>query len=157
MAVVNIKAQHLNAFIKATMETFATMVNLAVVPGKIRMKDKQAYPYDVSGIIGLGGGVKGAVAMSFPRASAIAVVRGFMGEKTVTPGEMVDAIGELANIVVGAAKKDLAAFKIKISLPTVINGENHSISGPVDASSLVVPFEFPGGKFDMAVCFKSLI
>jgi chemotaxis protein CheX len=157
MAEVIIKAEHANPFVKAAIDTFQTMANLKVAPGKIRLKDKHTLPYDVSGIIGLSGGAKGMVALSFPKASALAVVRAFSGEKSISASKMVDAIGELANIVAGAAKKDLSQFKIKISLPTVITGDNHSIAGPVDTMCLVVPFDFPGGKFDLAVSFKSLI
>lgn len=157
MTPVIIKTEHLNPFIKSTIETFSTMVGMKAVAGRIRVKDRLTLSYDVSGIVGLSGGAKGTVALSFPRASALAVVRAFIGEKSVGTAKLVDAVGELTNIVTGAAKKDLAAFKLKISLPTVVTGEGHSISGPVDSASMLVPFEFPGGKFDLAVCFKSLI
>ncbi|MEO6098088.1 MAG: chemotaxis protein CheX [Fibrobacteria bacterium] len=157
MGNAGIKAEHVNPFIKAAIDTFHTMANLKAHSGKIVMKDKVATAYDVSGIIGLSGGAKGLVALSFPNASALAIVQAITGEKVVKESRIIDSIGELANIVAGAAKKDLSMFKIKISLPTVITGANHSISGPVDAMGLVVPFEYPGGKFDLTVCFKSLI
>ena len=157
MVDAGIKAEHVNPFIKAAIDTFQTMANLKAIPGKICMKDKLTSAYDVSGIIGLSGGAKGLVALSFPHASALAVVQAITGEKKVKESRIIDSIGELANIVAGAAKKDLSQFKIKISLPTVITGANHSINGPVDAMGLVVPFEYIGGKFDLAVCFKSLI
>jgi chemotaxis protein CheX len=157
MADAGIKAEHINPFIKAAIDTFQTMANLKARPGKICMKDKVVSAYDVSGIIGLSGGAKGLVALSFPNASALAIVQAITGEKEVKDSRIIDSIGELANIVAGAAKKDLSRFKIKIALPTVITGANHSISGPVDAMGLVVPFEFAGGDFDLTVCFKSLI
>lgn len=157
MAQVAVKAEHVNPFIKATMDTFATMVDMKISASKVKLKEGSDIAYDVSGIIGLSGGAKGSVALSFPRMVALAIVRGFTGEKVVTNTQMVDAIGELANIVAGAAKKDLAQYKIAISLPTVIMGEKHEVNGPVDAVNMVVPFECPAGKFDLAICFKSLI
>lgn len=157
MADAGIKAEHVNPFIAATIDMFQTMANLNPKPGKMCLKDKHISAYDVSGIIGLSGGAKGLVALSFPQASALAAVQAFTGEKNVKESRIIDSIGELANIVAGAAKKDLSQFKIKISLPTVITGANHSISGPVDAMGLVVPFEYAGGKFDLTLCFKSLI
>ena len=157
MVDTGIKAEHVNPFIKAAIDMFQTMANLKARPGRICMKDKVVSAYDVSGIIGLSGGVKGLVALSFPHASALAVVKAITGESAVKESKIIDSIGELANIVAGAAKKDLSKFKIKISLPTVITGANHSISGPVDAMGLVVPFEYAGGKCDLTVCFKSLI
>lgn len=157
MAEVKIKAEHVNPFIKATIETFTAMVNVKVTPGKVKLKGKEDSDYDVSGIIGLGGGAKGSVAVSFPRLSALAMVRAFTGEKVVTNTVMVDAIGELANIIAGAAKKDLTQYKISISLPTVVMGEKHAINGPVDTINMVVPFDSECGKFYLALSFKSLL
>ncbi len=157
MSEVTIKAQHVNPFIKATIETFATMVDLTVTPGKIKLKEDTDPSYDVSGIIGLGGGAKGTVALSFPRMTALNVVRAFMGEKVISTNKMVDAIGELANIVAGAAKRELTQYKIQISLPTVIVGEKHAINCPVDAISLMVPCECKAGNFFLILCFKSML
>ena len=157
MAELTIKAEHINPFIKATVDTFSTMVSLKITPGKVLLKANSTLSYDVSGIIGLGGGAKGSVALSFPRVSALGIVRAFTGEKVISTSSMVDAIGELANIIAGAAKQDLTKFKISISLPTVVLGEKHSIAGPVDALNMVVPFDCSAGKFDLGICFKSLV
>lgn len=157
MSEISIKAEHANPFIKATLETFATMTDLKLVPGKIKVKDNKDPSYDVSGIIGIGGGAKGSVALCFPRLTALGVVRAFMGEKIISTNKMVDAIGELANIVAGAAKRDLAQYKIQISLPTVIMGEGHAINVPGDAICLLVPFNCEAGKFSLNLCFKSML
>jgi chemotaxis protein CheX len=156
MKEIDIKAEHVNPFIKATIETFATMVNTKVTPGKVRFKGPDGLDYDFSGIIGLSGGARGLVAISFPKASALAVVRALMGEETVSTSGMVDAIGEIANIIAGAAKKDLMQFKISISLPTVITGEKHAINAPVDTINIIVPFDSEYGKFDLTLGFKSI-
>jgi chemotaxis protein CheX len=157
MSEVAIKAEHVNPFVKATVDTFATIVDMKIIPGKVKLKSQSDTNYDVSGIIGLSGGAKGTVALSFPRMVALPIVRAFTGEKVVSNNQMVDAIGEVANIVAGAAKKDLAQYKILISLPTVVMGEKHDVAGPVDAINLVVPFECPAGHFDLAICFKSML
>jgi chemotaxis protein CheX len=154
---VTIKAEHVNPFVKATMHTFQTIMQLKIHPGQVRAKDAIACSYGISGIIGLSGGAKGMVALSFPSDTALAVARAFIGETSVSTAKVKDAIGELANIIAGLAKKDLSRFKIKISLPTVITGQNHSVSGPEDAMGMVVPFTYPEGGFDLTVCFKSLI
>lgn len=157
MSEIAVKAEHVNPFIKATVDTFATIVDMKITPGKVQLKSASKTNYDVSGIIGISGGAKGTVALSFPRMVALPVVRAFTGEKVVTNNQMVDAIGEVANIVAGAAKKDLAQYKILISLPTVVMGDKHEVAGPVDSINLIVPFECPAGQFDLAICFKSLL
>jgi len=69
--------------------------------------------------------------------------------------DVTDAVGELANIIAGSAKKNLTDFKITISLPTVVLGAEHSIFEPKDVLSMIIPFQCDAGKFDVAVNLKS--
>lgn len=151
-----VKVEHINPFVKATMETFKSMVHTAVAPGKIMLVSGSPLKYDISGIIGLSGGAKGTVSLSFPRVTALKAVSEFIGEKVVALDETVkDAVGEMANIVAGAAKKDLTQYKISISLPSVIIGENHQVQGGKEVTPLAVPFESPLGNFHLVVSFTS--
>jgi chemotaxis protein CheX len=151
-----IKVEHIQPFIQATSLTFTTMVKSEAKPGKMRLQSGNATHHDVSGIIGLSGGAKGSVALSFPQLTALNVISAFIGEKmTALDKDALDAIGELANIVAGSAKQDLSKYKIMISLPTVITGSNHTLSGPSNIPELIVPFETVYGPFDLLVCFKS--
>ncbi len=154
---ITLKAEHVNPFIQATIQTFAAMVKLKVEPGRIRIKDTGAEAYDVTGVIGFTGGAKGSVSLSFTKATAHGVVASFLGEEKVTTNQITDAVGELANIVAGSAKHDLSRYKLAISLPTVILGDRHTVAGHGDSVAVVIPFDSPAGKFDLAVSFKSLI
>jgi chemotaxis protein CheX len=156
MAGVVIKVEHINPFVTSTMETFVKMVGIEAKPGKIALKKNTSLIYDVSGIIGLSGGAKGVVSLSFPKASALKITNKFMGanHSDFNP-ETNDAIGELANIVAGNAKKGLTEFNIQISLPSVIMGENHQIMEAKDVLSFVVPFTTECGDFHMGVSLKS--
>jgi chemotaxis protein CheX len=103
---VSIKVEQINPFIMATIETFKSMIKTEVKPGKVTLERHSGFQSDLSGIIGLSGGAKGSVSMTFPKITALKVVSAFIGERIVTVDEVVvDAIGELANIVAGAAKK----------------------------------------------------
>lgn len=151
-----VKVEHINPFVSATIETFQSMMKTTVTPGKIILVKGAELHHDISGIIGLSGGAKGTITLSFPKLTALKTVSAFIGEKVVTMDEIVkDAIGELANIVAGAAKKDLTQFKISISLPTVIVGDGHEVMGGKEVIPLAVPFESPFGKFSLIVGFKS--
>lgn len=151
-----VKVEHINPFVNATMETFKSMIHTDVTPGKIMLLSGSKLNYDISGIIGLSGGAKGTVAISFPRVTALKVVSQFIGEKQLALDETVkDAVGELANIIAGAAKKDLTQYKISISLPTVIIGENHKVQGGKEVMPLLVPFDSPLGSFHLVVGFTS--
>jgi chemotaxis protein CheX len=151
-----VRVEHINPFVVATMETFASMLSTDIKPEKVTLKKDSKLLADVSGIIGLSGGAKGSVILSFPRITALKVVSAFAGMKVVALDDVVtDAIGELANIVAGAAKRDLAQYKISISLPTVVMGSGHEVGGPKDIIPMLVPFITPFGEFSLIVSFKS--
>jgi chemotaxis protein CheX len=153
---VSVKVEHVNPFIKATLETFSKMLSVQIQMGKPRLKGDTNATHDVSGIIGLSGDAKGAVALSFPLDTALDAVSRFIGEKvTEMNADVHDAIGELANIIAGAAKRDLTDFKISISLPTVVSGTGHQIYEARDVLSMLIPFSYEGKTFDLAVTLKS--
>lgn len=153
-----VKVEHVNPFLRATIETFKSMIKADIQAGKVLLKREPRIHSDISGIIGLSGGAQGTVAISFPRITALKVVTEFGHKKVVTLDEtVVDAVGELANIIAGAAKRELAAFKINIALPTVVLGDNHELAAPKNVLPMIVPFESKFGPFSLTVSFKSLI
>jgi chemotaxis protein CheX len=149
-----IGVEHVNPFLKATVETFSMMIGTQVKPGKPSLSKGKGISYDISGVIGISGDVKGSVTMSFPEDAAINIVSAFLGEKIDTvDDDTLDAIGELANIVAGYAKKYLD-FDISISLPTVIAGKGLIIREPPDVFAFIVPFSCEFGNFDIGVGLK---
>ena len=111
---IAIRAEHVNPFILSNLETFAKMVGVEARPGKPILKQDARLDYDISGIIGLSGKVIGSVSLSFPQATALAVCNKFMSANLKEMnGEILDAVGELINIVAGNAKKGLSEFNIE--------------------------------------------
>jgi chemotaxis protein CheX len=150
------KVEYVNPFLASTVNTFQTMMQVKVTPGDLVLK-KQPFPtYDVSGIIGISGGAAGTISISFPRLTALKVVSKFIGQEIKIVGdEVTDAVGELANIITGSAKRDLSGLNISISLPSVIIGRSHKLSGPSDAQNLVVPFKSELGDFAVEISLKT--
>jgi chemotaxis protein CheX len=154
---MNVNVQHINPFIRATMETWKSMLFCEAKPGKVQLKESSNIIHDISGIIGISGGAKGAVSLSFEKQTAFKVVSKFIGEEINEMNEdIVDAIGELANIIAGAAKKELSEFNISISLPTVITGKGHSVNEAKDVLSMIIPFTFDNSTFELGVALKSV-
>jgi chemotaxis protein CheX len=151
-----IRVEHVNPFIQSTIETFKKMVGIEAKPGKLVLKNDSGLGYDISGIIGISGNAKGMISLSFPKETALSVTNKFVGTAhTEISDDIIDAIGELANIVAGYAKKELVSLNITISLPSVVMGENHKVREPKDVFSFVVPFTTELGGFDLAVSLKS--
>ena len=88
MATV-VKAEHVNPFLMATIETFKAMMGTEIHPGKMMLGQNNKIPFDISGIIGLSGGARGSVSLSFPRITALKAVSEFAGTKVVSIDESV--------------------------------------------------------------------
>ena len=145
------KAEHINPFLKSTIETFKTMLGIPVTPGKLYLR-KEPGNADISGVIGLSGDIRGAVVMAYPTDTAIKISGKFLGEeiKELNAG-VADCIGELANIITGFAKKDLQSLHLSISLPSIVRGSNHVVDMPREAPVMCIPFQCECGNFTMEV------
>lgn len=152
------KAEILNPFIAATLDALRTMAGVDPRRGALRVKGAKDQSFDVSGVVGITGQVKGFVVLSFHENAALQVVSGFIGEEvTKVDEQVIDAVGELANMVAGGAKRVLAdqGYDLTISIPSVIVGKNHVITRPSTIPCIEVPFEIDAGAFSVELCLKS--
>jgi chemotaxis protein CheX len=147
---------YINPFIIATIECFKTMITDQIVPQTPALK-RSPYPkYDISGIIGLSGEAQGSISFGFQKDIAVKVVSGMLkAEITEHDPDLPDAIGEIANIIAGNAKRGLSNFNLSISLPNVIIGKNHELGGEGGAPTIIVPFSCTLGNFLMEVSLKT--
>lgn len=152
------KAEILNPFIGATIGALKKIAGIEPRRGDPRLKGRNEGSYDISGIVGISGQVKGSVNLSFREAVALQVVGGFVGEAVhAVDDHVIDAVGELANIIAGGAKSVLAeaGYDLKISIPTVIVGHDHVICRPKDIPCLEIPFWLEAGPFSVELCLAS--
>jgi chemotaxis protein CheX len=149
------KAKYINPFIIASMNLFKDYLGLDVESGTpFVLEDPQSLD-EVSGIIGLAGETTGSVVLSFSRDTAIQIISKFAGVNYQALGsEVLDGVGELINIVAGNAKKDLLDFKIVISLPGVITGNDYRIHWPEQVPVISVPFTTSVGNFTLNVSLR---
>lgn len=64
---------------------------------------------------------------------------------------VIDAVGELTNMVAGRAKTCLEELAMSISLPSVITGRNHLIEFPSNVPAICVAFSSPFGALCLEV------
>ena len=147
------QADYINCFVAAVQNVFRTMLNTEVTVARPHVKTESTSSHDVTGIVTLSGDVVGAVALSFPSESGVNAVEA-LSETRCEFGsdEFSDAIGELANMVSGNAKKDLDNLSVNISIPTVVIGRNHRLGRQVLGPWIVLDCESVLGAFTMAVC-----
>jgi chemotaxis protein CheX len=141
-------------FVNSVRNVFKTMVGVPTTVERPTVKTGNGVSYDVSAIVGFSGQVIGSVVVSFQMAAAIALVKAFAGvDLTSDNPDFADAIGELANMIAGNAKKDLGAAA-SISCPSVVLGASHIIARLRGVPCLVIPCKTPVGDFAVEVNMK---
>ena len=146
---------YINPFIAATVACYKNMMDAEPKQGMPFVKKEPFPKYDISGIIGLSGGAQGSISLCYPLQSALDTVTKMVGIPITEVGvDLADAIGEIANIIAGFAKRDLVGLNLSISLPNVIIS-NHVLSGLSGVPTVIVPFTSPLGPFAMEISLKT--
>jgi chemotaxis protein CheX len=144
------------AFVKSVQRVLTTMAGVETVIDRPRLKIASGPEYEYSGIIGFSGEIVGTVVVSFQHDAAVHLVKAFAGyEIEAGTPDFSDAIGELANMIAGAAKTDLGGNS-NISTPSVVMGKGHIICRPSDVPCLVIPCKTAAGDFAVEVSVKSV-
>jgi chemotaxis protein CheX len=153
--------QYIQPFIDVTKSTFKDFVGAEVSVGRPFFSQKDApNEWDISGIIGLSGEARGAVVIGMKSALAIRLTDMLTDTShSAIDDEVVDAIGEIVNIISGNAKKGLEeAFRLVISLPPIVKGPGHEIKWPQEQARIIcIPFTiFDSESFSLSVAIESL-
>jgi chemotaxis protein CheX len=124
---------YVESFVEVTVNTLKEFVGVDVSPKHPHFLDpEKGFEWDISAVIGLSGVVKGAVIISMKTELAIKLTDILTGsEHSEIDADVVDAIGEINNIIAGNIKPKVPnGEKIVISIPTIIKGKEHSIAWP---------------------------
>ena len=124
---------YVEPFVEVTINTFKEFVGIDVVPRHPHFLDpEKEFEWDISAVIGLSGAVRGAIIISMKTDLAIKLADLLAGEgHTEIDADVVDAIGEINNIIAGNIKPKVPnGDRIVISIPTIVKGKEHSIVWP---------------------------
>lgn len=150
----------INPFIYATVEVMETMAFTKPVAGKPFAKTDEIARGEVSGIIGMTGDALGSLAISFSEPCIIGIVDKILGEKhTEMNRAVLDAVGELTNMISGSARKRMEKEDLRVSaaIPTIVFGRAHTVRHVVRGPSIVIPFKTDFGDFAIDISLKSNI
>ena len=144
-------------FVNSTMNVFTTMVKIKPEISKPHLKEDATTSYDVSGIIGFSGEIIGSVIVSFQLETARQLVNALVGmEVEPKSADFIDAVGELANMIAGSAKKNLGLLA-NIAIPSVIIGAGHVIGRLSGVPCVVIPCKTAFGEFAVEVNIKPTV
>jgi len=151
--------QIIKQFVDAVVNVLGTMAMVEVKPGKPYVKKDHTARGDVSGVIGFSspnGKSKGTMSVTFTEQSALGIIGNMLGEQySEVSQDIIDAVGELTNMICGQARKGLADIGMPFegAIPSVVTGKNHSISHVSSSAVLAIPFTTQFGELTVEVCF----
>ena len=146
--------KYINPFLSSVKNVFETMIDVPYTLGKPSIKKDQTSSFEISGIIGISGEITGCIVMSFPETIALELASALLGETMdKVNSDCTDAIGEIANMVAGDAKRDFPERNTTISVPSVVLGM-HRIAFPKGVPIISIPCKTGKGSFAIDVAIK---
>lgn len=151
--VRDIDANFINPFLHATQRVLKVQAFMESKPQKPYLK-KPTDPLllgDVSGIISITSeAFNGTLAISLTETVFCKIATKMIGEETTSiTDQNVDLVGELANMILGQAKVELAAlgYNPQMALPSCVWGKDHKIKTFGAGVCVVLPFDTEAGTF----------
>ena len=140
----------------ATEEVFRTMLNMDVEAGESYTEHGASESYDgLVALVGIAGAWTGTGSVYCNSELAMRITSTmFMTEETSVNLEVLDAMSELANMIVGNVKSMLETElgPLGLSIPTVIYGRNYRALSGGNRERLVVPFRCEEQRLDVKIC-----
>ena len=146
-----------NPFINATLSILEELTTIQYSAGKAFIKGTEIAKGDLSGIIGLTGDVKGTIAITFEENVILKIVSEMFEEEIhEINDEVIDAAGELNNMITGRAIDELMqkGINLNLSVPSIVHGKNHIVKHLTKGPKIAVPFSTPAGKFTIEVSIE---
>jgi chemotaxis protein CheX len=146
------------AFAKAAKDTFKGMFGVDAAESGVReLGGAEDHEWDISGLIGIAGQVQGVAAVRLKQSFVASLLAGSgVASGGAEEGRALEGglVGEMTNIIAGAAVSAMRDLQIDIAPPVVVRGVNHKICWPAIAPVMAIVFESPSGGFEVDLCVK---
>jgi len=136
---------------RATQEVFEIMLGCQVKPAEpAAPKPKGGF----TAIVGLAGALCGVVTLCCAPQTAGQIAKGMLGDTADSEREVVDALGEMCNMIAGNFKNKLAGTdeRCVLSVPSVVSGGEYSLHSMADGHSVELVLLFENAP--VAVCLQ---
>ncbi len=136
--------------ISGTQDVFSTMLMLEVAAEDVSDQKANVITSNLTSMIGLGGGVRGMLAVHCPAEVAQFITGSFLGMDVEELDEDVkDAIGEIVNMIAGNLKVSYAdaGINVELAIPTSVVGNGFRVSGASGSIRHNISFQLDSGTF----------
>jgi chemotaxis protein CheX len=141
---------------RATEEVFTTMIGMSITVGAAYVEQTPPEHFDgVVSFIGLAGDWAGTGSLCCSSEFACRISSSFLMTKIeVVDEQVLDAVGELTNMVIGNVKNEMEAHlgPMGLSIPTVIHGRNFAARSLGRDAWTVVPFSSGDDRLQVKLC-----
>jgi chemotaxis protein CheX len=142
-------------FIASTKAMFETMLGWQVEIASAAKCDEFQPGHDVTGIISFTGGLKGTIVVSLDKDVAFAAAEAFIGERPNSiNSDVLDMVGELANMIGGGAKERFNMSDIVLGLPTTVTGNDCRVSFTPETKVETVCFNTLSGPLTVQIAIR---
>jgi chemotaxis protein CheX len=142
-------------FASCTKKIFSTMLGWDIVLADQTQSRGFLSKYDVSGLIGFSGSLRGTLVVSCDAEMTYAAAEAFLGARPADINEdVVDLVGELTNMIGGSSKDRLGIAGIELGLPAVVSGIGHRVSFQPSAHVEIMHFMCDAGPFTVEIGFR---
>ena len=154
--MTNLQDRIVDSIGRATREVFSAMLGVEI--GESRATVQQGTPEANDGVvslIGVAGAWAGTGSVACSPALACRVCSHMlMTQSTAVDEEVLDAVAELTNIIVGSVKTDLEQHlgPLGLSIPTVVFGRNFRTKSGGSTDWIVVTFDWDGDSLTVRLC-----
>ncbi len=132
-------------FVAGITHVFKTMCNIDLVCDDPFPQDGKSTTTEVTGVIGFTGDRKGVMAFGTSASGALTIYAKLVREQrdAITP-EIIDAVGEITNIISGQARKELEKERLHLlaHIPMVFVGKGLRINYCTKGDIITIPLSF---------------
>ncbi len=108
--------------------------------------------FELSGVINISGSILVTVVINLSKEFAFKVTEALTGLSPAhIDSDVLDVVGELANMIAGSAKESFRDNSITLGLPTVISGVGHQVGFRPDMTQTILSFASSSGPMQIEV------
>lgn len=148
-----------NPFVEGALHILDTTAFVKVKPETPFLKKDTGSNGDITGILEITGDLQGSAAISFSEKCILGIVSAMFGEDMIEINEeIIDAVGEISNMIAGHVTTKIAELdkKVKVKFVKVCQGADQNIDHIKEGGEiLVLPFRTTKGKMVIEVCYAS--
>lgn len=153
-------------FVDAAKNVFETMIYTKLEPQKPSIKKDNISKGDISAVLGMNGELekgnakcsfRAMLVLSFPYDTYFKVASAMLSDTyTSYVPEIHDVGGEIVNMVMGNAKRDLKVlgYSSNMAIPSMIEGKDHTIKYPSGTTVILIPINSAHGPMFLELCYS---